>query len=78
MPLWRGQRQSRLFAGGYIPELIVSEAYAEKLMGETFTELVDVVYEEPFSEETEKAVKAVFAGGESAVSTTPGWTDTMR
>lgn len=56
------------FAGGYIPELIVSEAYAEKLMGETFTELVDVVYEEPFSEETEKAVKAVFAG-ESAVST---------
>ena len=56
------------FAGGYIPELIVSEAYAEKLMGETFTELVDVVYEEPFSEETEKAVRAVFAG-ESAVST---------
>ena len=37
-------------------------------MGETFTELVDVVYEEPFSEETEKAVRAVFAG-ESAVST---------
>ena len=56
------------FAGGYIPELIVSEEYAKKLMGETFTELVDVVYEEPFSEETEKAVKAVFAG-ESAVST---------
>lgn len=50
------------FAGGYIPELIVSESYAEKLMGETFTELIDVVYDKPFAEETEENVKAVFAG----------------
>lgn len=50
------------FAGGYIPELIVSENYAQKLMGETFTELIEVVYDEPLSAGTEEAVRAVFAG----------------
>lgn len=50
------------FAGGYIPELMVSENYAQKLMGETFTELIEVVYDEPLSAGTEEAVRAVFAG----------------
>lgn len=49
------------FAGGYTPDLVVSEAYAEQLLGELFTELVQVEYEEPFSKETERRVKAVFA-----------------
>lgn len=50
------------FAGGYIPELMISENYAQKLMGETFTELIEVVYDEPLSAGTEEAVRAVFAG----------------
>ena len=50
------------FAGGYIPELMVSENYAQKLMGETFTELIEVVYDEPLSAGTEEAVREVFAG----------------
>lgn len=48
------------FAGGITPDLIVSEKYAEKLMGELFTELINVEYEEAFSDETEQKVKAVF------------------
>lgn len=50
------------FAGGITPVLIVSEAYAKKLMGELFAELINVEYEEAFSAETEKEVNAVFAG----------------
>lgn len=48
------------FAGGMTPEMIVSEKYAKKLMGELFTELINVEYEEAFSKETEQEVKAVF------------------
>ena len=48
------------FAGGIAPEIIVSEKYAKTLMGELFTELINVEYEEAFSKETEKKVKAVF------------------
>lgn len=48
------------FAGGVTPELIVSEKYAKKLMGELFTELINVEYKDAFSKETEKKVKAVF------------------
>lgn len=50
------------FAGGLPPELIVSQKYAEKLMGELFTELINVEYEDAFSKETEKKVKKVFKG----------------
>ena len=50
------------FAGGYTPDLIVSEPYARNLMGNNlFTELIEVEYEEAFSQETEKQVKDVFA-----------------
>lgn len=48
------------FAGGITPEMIVSEKYAQKLMGELFTELIYVQYEDAFSKETEQQVKAVF------------------
>lgn len=49
-----------IFAGGTAPDMIVSEKYAERLMGELFTELINVEYEVPFSYETEQEVKAVF------------------
>ena len=48
------------FAGGITPDLIVSESYAKKLISEPFTELIYVEYQESFSEETERKVKAVF------------------
>lgn len=56
------------FAGGYTPDLIVSEKYAQQLMGSTFTELAAVDYTEAFHMETEQRVKEVFAG-EKQVST---------
>lgn len=48
------------FAGGITPEVIVSEKYAKKLMGELFTELINVEYEDAFSKGIEKKVNAVF------------------
>ncbi len=50
------------FAGGYSPDLIVSENYAKQLLAEPLTELIQVEYEDAFSEETEKQVKEIFAG----------------
>lgn len=51
------------FSGGYTPDILVSNAFAEKLMGDKlYTELVQVDYEEPYSKDTEKAVKKVFRG----------------
>ena len=51
------------FSGGYTPDILVSNAFAEKLMGDKlYTELVQVDYEEPYSRDTEKAVKKVFRG----------------
>ena len=47
------------FSGGITPDLIVSESYAKKLISEPFTELIYVEYQESFSEETERKVKAV-------------------
>lgn len=55
------------FAGGITPEMIVSETYAKKLMGELCTELINVEYEDAFSRETEKKVNVVF-GEEQQVS----------
>ena len=53
------------FAGGYSPNLLVSNALAEKLMGNgILTELVRVEYKEPYDRDTEKAVKNVFRGEE--------------
>lgn len=49
------------FAGGYSPDLVVSEEYAKELLGEPFTELIRVEYERAYSSETEEQVKAVFA-----------------
>lgn len=49
-------------AGGTPPDLVVSEAYAKKLIENPLTELINVEYEEAFSKETEEKVLAVFAG----------------
>lgn len=48
------------FSGGITPDLIVSEKYAKELLGDLYTELINVEYEEPLSKETEQKVKAVF------------------
>lgn len=51
----------RNFAGGYTPQLIVSETFAKKLLGNTLAELIEIDYKEPYAKETEAAVKKVFA-----------------
>lgn len=45
------------FSGGYTPELIVSEKYAKKILGETVTELINITYKEPFDKKTEADIK---------------------
>ncbi len=48
------------FSGGSVPDLIVSEKYAEEIRGELFTELINVEYEEAYTKETEEKVRDVF------------------
>ena len=48
------------FSGGSVPDLIVSEKYAEEIRGELFTELINVEYEEAYAKETEEKVRDVF------------------
>ncbi len=50
------------FSGGYNPQIIVSEKFAEKLAGEFPIEVVYADYEKPFSKETEAQIKQIFAG----------------
>ena len=50
------------FGRGYTPDLIVSREYAGQLLGTEFIELIEVDYEKPFAEDTERRVKEVFAG----------------
>ncbi len=57
-----GQMNPAHFAGGTTPDLVVSEKYAKKLLGETFTERICINYKESYSEETEEEVKSVFSG----------------
>ncbi len=47
------------FAEGIAPEIIVSEKFAEKLLGETYVEAVLAEYKEPYNEETEQAAISV-------------------
>lgn len=47
------------YAAGYTPDLIVSETYAEKLLGNTFTELIYVEYKSAFSVETENSIRKI-------------------
>ena len=47
------------YAAGYNPDLIVSETFAKKLLGNTFTELIYVEYESALSIETEKSVREI-------------------
>ena len=48
------------FAGGYSPDIIVSQSYLKRLTGTEYIELVDIDYKEPFDKKTEQQVKAVF------------------
>ncbi len=50
------------FAGGIAPEMIVSEKFAEKLLGKTYIEAVMAEYKEPYNKETEKTAISVFDG----------------
>lgn len=50
------------YAAGYTPDLIVSEKFAEKLLGNTFTELIYIEYKNAFSIETEKSIKEIIDG----------------
>lgn len=50
------------FSGGMVPDLIVSEKYAEEIRKELFTELICVEYEEAYAKETEQKVKEIFEG----------------
>ena len=50
------------FAGGYIPDLIVSEKFAKELLEETFAELIDVEYEEPYSKRDRTESERSFCG----------------
>lgn len=50
------------FAGGIAPEIIVSEKFAEKLLGETYIEAVLAEYKEPYNEVTEEEAISVFDG----------------
>lgn len=52
-------RDPAYFAGGYLPNLIISEKYAEKILGNTVTELINVTYDKSYSKSTEDAVLAV-------------------
>ncbi len=47
------------YAAGYTPDLIVSEKFAEKLLGNTFTELIYVEYQNAFSVETENSIREI-------------------
>ncbi|MCI9078452.1 MAG: ABC transporter permease [Lachnospiraceae bacterium] len=56
------QSNPAFFAGGIAPEIIVSEKFAEKLLGETYIEAVMAEYKEPYNKETENAALSVFNG----------------
>lgn len=51
-----------VFAGGIPPEIIISNKYAKKLLGTTYTEIIYAEYEEAYNEETETAAISVFDG----------------
>lgn len=53
-------RNPAYFAGGSLPDLIISEKYAEKILGNTVTELINVTYDKSYSQSTEDKVLAVF------------------
>lgn len=48
--------------------MIVSESYARKLLGDLYVELIEVKYEEAYSEETEEQMKAVLADKKKIIS----------
>lgn len=63
-----GLNNPAFFSRGFSPDLIVSESYARKLLGDLYVELIEVKYEEAYSEETEEQVKAVLADKKKIIS----------
>lgn len=49
------------YAGGFNPELIVSNSYLEKIQGSTITELVQIDYADSYSAETENSILNLIA-----------------
>lgn len=57
-----GMNSPNFYVGGYAPGLYVSQTYMEQLFPENSIEKLFVVYDKPYSQETEQQVRAVFAG----------------
>ena len=56
-----GLHSPAFFSRGWTPDLIVSDNYAKKLLGELYIEKIDVTYEKSYVKETEIKVKKIFA-----------------
>lgn len=48
-------------AGGYSPNIIISDQYFEELVDTPITELVEIEYKEPFNPILDQEIKAIFA-----------------
>lgn len=55
-----GSANPAFFSGGILPDLVVSEAFARRLLKEPLTELIEIEYESAFSRQTEQRVRALF------------------
>lgn len=49
-------------ASGYLPSIIISDGLAKEILGEPITEIIKIVYEEPFNAELDKKIKELFKG----------------
>lgn len=56
-----GLNSPAFFSRGWTPDLIVSETYAKKLLGELYIERLDVEYDNAYAKDTERDVRTVFA-----------------
>ncbi len=52
------------YSAGYTPDLIVSNDFFDKIMGQPLIEMIKIDYEEPFSENVESSVKKLAAGNQ--------------
>lgn len=63
-----GTNNPAFFSRGWTPDLIVSQSFAEKLLGELYVELINVEYEETYSKETEERVKVALMDENKKIS----------
>lgn len=50
------------YANGYLPSIIISDGLAKEILGEPFTEILKIVYDEPFNAQLDKKIKELFKG----------------